>query len=85
MHSSIHVFDFIALGETLIDLISCTEVETLRDADFYQRFVGGEPTNLTRNMALVGKKAALVACVGRDYLGQFILEELQQTNYGTCC
>ena len=78
-----HAYDFIALGEILIDLISCMDVDSLRDADKYQRFVGGEPTNLSRNMALMGKKVALVACVGSDNLGQHILEQLQLTDIDT--
>jgi fructokinase len=78
-----HAYDFIALGEILIDLISCMDVESLRDANTYQRFVGGEPTNLSRNMALMGKKVALVACVGSDNLGQHILEQLQLTDIDT--
>ncbi len=69
-------FDFISIGETLIDLISCDEVDTLLDADCFQRFVGGQPTNLARNMALLGNNTALGACVGDDFFGHYIREQL---------
>jgi len=73
-------FDFIAIGETLIDFISSEEVESFAKADTYNRFVGGQPTNLTRNMALLGNQVALGACVGDDYFGKYIIEQLDQLN-----
>ncbi len=73
-------YDLIALGETLIDFISSEEVDSLAQADSYHRFVGGQPTNLTRNMALLGNHVALGACVGDDYFGQYIIEQLDQLN-----
>ena len=76
-------YDFIALGETLIDFISSEEVNSLAQADSYHRFVGGQPTNLARNMALLGNRAALGACVGDDYFGQYIIDQLSQLNIDT--
>jgi len=73
-------YDFIALGETLIDFISSEEVDSLAQADSYIRFVGGQPTNLTRNMALLGNRVALGACVGDDYFGHYIIDQLTQLN-----
>ncbi len=78
-----HSYNFFALGETLIDFISSEEVESLAQADSYQRFIGGQPTNLTRNMALLGNSVALGACVGNDYFGQYIIEQLNQQNIET--
>lgn len=76
-------FDFIALGETLIDFISAEEVNSLMDAATYKRFVGGEPTNLSRNMALLGNQAALAACVGEDHFGKYIRDQLDQAGVNT--
>jgi fructokinase len=73
-------YDFIALGEALIDLISCNEVDALSEADCYQRFIGGQPTNLARNMALLGHQTALASCVGDDSFGYYIKENLEQAN-----
>ena len=72
--------DFIALGEALIDLISCDEVDALNEADCYHRFVGGQPTNLARNMALLGNQVALASCVGADSFGTYIKEQLELAN-----
>ena len=81
--STVHAFDFIAIGEILSDLISCTELESLKDANTYQRFVGGQPTNLSRNMALLGNNTALAACVGSDTIGEHIIEQLRLTSVDT--
>jgi fructokinase len=72
-------FDFIALGESLIDFISCKEVASLAEAECYQRFVGGESSNLARNMALLGNQVALGICVGDDHLGEYIRARLSST------
>ena len=76
-------YDFIALGESLIDFISIEEVKSLAEADCFQRFMGGQPTNLTRNMALLGNHVALGACVGDDYFGEYILNQLNLLNIDT--
>jgi fructokinase len=73
-------FDTLALGEALIDLISDGVVESLSHASHYQRFVGGQVTNLTINMARLGKLATLATCLGDDGLGQYIFHELKKAS-----
>ena len=76
-------FDFFSLGETLIDLISCEAAETLGDTEFFQRFAGGEPANLARNMALLGNRVAMGTCLGEDGFGQYLKEQLGRMNIDT--
>ena len=72
--------DLFALGEALVDLISTTVSDTLSEAHSYDRFMGGQPTNLAMNMALLGKRAAVAACVGEDGFGLFIKEQIGLSN-----
>lgn len=72
-------FDLFALGEALVDLISTTEATSLSEAPTYERFMGGQATNLAMNMALIGKHSALAACVGEDGFGRFLKEQLQSS------
>ncbi|MEA3352041.1 MAG: PfkB family carbohydrate kinase, partial [Chloroflexota bacterium] len=76
-------FDFIALGEALIDFISRDEVATLGAADYYQRFAGGEPANLARNMSLFGNRVAIGTCVGDDSFGHYIKAQLDKSGIDT--
>jgi fructokinase len=76
-------FDFFSLGEALIDLISCEEAKSLGDAEFFQRFAGGEPANLARNMALLGNRVAMGTCLGEDGFGQYVREQLDRMKINT--
>jgi fructokinase len=76
-------FDFFSLGEALIDLISSQAAESLGDADSFQRFAGGEPANLARNMALLGNRVAMGTCLGEDGFGHYIQEQLHRMKINT--
>jgi sugar/nucleoside kinase (ribokinase family) len=75
--------DVLTIGEALIDLISDQVVSSLADADGYQRFVGGQPTNVALNVVRLGGRAAVVACVGDDGFGSHIRQQLDQADVGT--
>jgi sugar/nucleoside kinase (ribokinase family) len=75
--------EVLTIGEALIDLISDQVVSSLADADGYQRFVGGEPTNVALNVVRLGGRAAVVACVGDDGFGSYIRRQLDQAGVGT--
>ncbi len=75
--------DVLTIGEALIDLISDQVVSSLADANGYQRFVGGQPTNVALNMVRLGGRAAVVACVGDDGFGNHIRKQLDQAGVGT--
>ncbi|NOX64161.1 MAG: sugar kinase [Chloroflexi bacterium] len=68
--------DVLAIGEILVDLISETPVERLEDASAFRRYLGGSPANIAANVARLGGRAGLMAAVGEDALGRFLLEEL---------
>lgn len=69
---------FLLLGEAVVDLISTGIVNNLEDASNFQKFAGGEVSNLAMNLSRLGFPAALGACVGRDSFGIFLREELAE-------
>lgn len=81
--SPLPAFDFLALGEAMVDFISINLANSLRDADHFERFVGGQVTNLAMNMAKLGNSVALGACVGQDGLGQFVRDQVKKTGVST--
>jgi sugar/nucleoside kinase (ribokinase family) len=78
-------FDFFALGEALIDLISEKVAESLSGVKMFKRFVGGQPTNLSMTMARLGNRVAIATCLGEDGFGHYIYQQLElagvHTNY----
>lgn len=75
--------DLLAIGETVVDMISTEEVERIRDARHFARYQGGSPANLARYVAALGKRAALVSKTGADDFGQFLKAELTEAGVST--
>ncbi|NOZ06528.1 MAG: sugar kinase [Chloroflexi bacterium] len=75
--------DVLAFGEALMDLISTQVVSSLADAGQFQRFVGGEVTNVALNIARLGGRSAVVACVGDDGFGRYIRRQLEAAGVTT--
>lgn len=69
----------LSVGELLADFIGQTFSESLFDAADFTRFQGGSPANMAANMARLGNHAALVACVGDDNLGAFLIQKVAET------
>ncbi|HEY0108755.1 MAG TPA: carbohydrate kinase [Fibrella sp.] len=69
----------LSVGELLADFIGQTFSESLFDATDFSRFQGGSPANLVANMARLGNQAALVACVGNDNIGRFLVQKVAET------
>jgi len=76
MISESPVFDFFAIGETVIDLITEQMIDSLASAKKLHIFVGGQSTNLAINLALLGRQTALAACLGEDGLGEMAYQRL---------
>lgn len=69
-------FDVLAIGETLIDLISDTAQVSLVESQRFTMYPGGEPSNVTINIARLGGSAAIVGRVGDDSFGTFLRHHL---------
>lgn len=71
--------DVLAAGELLVDLLSAKKQLNLGEADSFHRRQGGSPANFAANLARLGNSAALVACVGNESLGTYLINEIKQT------
>lgn len=71
-------YDFLALGEILVDFISKDVAASIAEAENYSRYVGGQAANLAMNMSRLNNRTAVGACVGYDGLGQFARQQIEQ-------
>ncbi|MCU0338270.1 MAG: sugar kinase [Spirosomaceae bacterium] len=76
-------YAIVSVGELLGDLLGTEFTTNLTDTETFRRFQGGSPANLAANMARLGSQAVLVACVGTDNLGTYLIEQLAQTGVET--
>lgn len=76
-------FDVVAIGETLIDLISRDFVPSLQFAGQFSTHLGGQPTNVASNVARLGGASAVVTKVGADGLGAYAVQQLQLSGVST--
>lgn len=70
--------DLLAIGETLIDLISEEEADSLREAYVFRKYQGGSPANIAVNVVKLGGTAAVISKTGIGNFGQFLKAELQR-------
>ncbi|TDB64093.1 carbohydrate kinase family protein [Arundinibacter roseus] len=76
-------YGLLAAGELLADLIGCQFSPDLLTTTEFRRLAGGSPANLASNMARLGHSTALVACVGADNVGKFLMDEVAKTGVQT--
>jgi len=76
-------FDLFAIGEAVIDFISTEMAGSLASANKFHTFVGGQPTNLAIDLALLGKNTGIACCVGADGFGDYIIQYLKDSQVNT--
>ena len=64
--------DLLAVGETLVDLISVEETDSLRNAYTFRKYQGGSPANIAVCVAKLGGTSAVVSKTGIGAFGQFL-------------
>ena len=74
-----HKYALLAVGELLADFIGIEIADDIATTERFQRFQGGSPSNLAANMARLGNTTAIVACVGNDNLGKYLVEKVRET------
>ncbi len=72
-----HQIDIVVVGELLVDLIGHELREELFRTHSFRRFQGGSPANLGANLCRLGKNVHLVASVGADGMGKYLIHELE--------
>ncbi len=75
--------DILCVGEILIDFIGHQMNARISQTKDYHRYLGGSPTNVAMNMARLKTKTTMVASVGADGFGDYILEKLQTAGIDT--
>ncbi len=70
--------DVLTIGEILVDFISTDYVSNLGECEQFTRFFGGSPANIAINLSNMGKKAAIIATVGKDDIGNFLVDTLDK-------
>jgi len=73
--------DLVSCGELLIDMISADFAETMAGVENFKRIPGGSPANLCMNMARLGGNTQLVASVGQDDMGAYLLNYVQSLGF----
>src|SRR5688572_24974370 len=68
--------DAICLGELLVDFVTTDLGESVGKCTSFTRTPGGAPANVAVGLAKLGIKAALIARLGNDPFGQFVVTEI---------
>lgn len=76
-------YALLAAGELLADFIAHHVSRDLFDSPDFRRYQGGSPANMAGNMARLGNTVALVACVGTDNIGRYIVERVGEAGVDT--
>ena len=66
------------IGEVLVDFVSKEAEVPLKDCKEFKRQVGGSCANVARFLASLGRTARLASAVGKDGLGDFLLDKLEE-------
>lgn len=67
----------LVVGELLVDIISDDNIASLANPAQFTPYQGGSSANLCANLKWLGVNAELVATVGDDNMGTFLLNELK--------
>jgi len=75
--------DVLTVGESLVDFISHEFRISLRTADRFSRYLGGQPANVAVYVAKLGGRSAVITKVGADYFGEFVEDQLGRHGVST--
>lgn len=73
----------ICLGEALIDFVPTVTGTDLRTAPAFQKAPGGAPANVAVGLARLGVPSAMIAKVGADGFGRFLVQSLADAGVDT--
>ncbi len=74
------MYDVITYGRSSIDLYSQVVGSPFEEIPGFHAFVGGSPLNIAVGCSRLGLKASLLTGVGRDKVGEFLLNFLEKEN-----
>ncbi|MDR3595944.1 carbohydrate kinase [Clostridium sp.] len=77
-----NAIDVFTIGELLIDMIS-TDYGDNFNCNNYTKYFGGSPANIAMNIKRLGGNSTIAACVGKDGLGEFLIQHLKDNTIDT--
>jgi 5-dehydro-2-deoxygluconokinase len=80
MTNSEKIYDVVTYGRSSIDLYSQEVGAPFEDIPGFHAFVGGSPLNIAVGCSRLGLKASLLTGVGKDKVGDFIINFLKKEN-----
>lgn len=75
--------DVLAFGEVIVDFFPEAQGIPLRDAERFDRHLGGAPANVAVGLARLGVRAGLMTLVGADVFGDFLIARLEHEGVDT--
>lgn len=83
INNKMDTIDILCVGEVLVDFIGQQEGVLINETRDYHRYLGGSPTNVAMNSTRLGLNTTLVATVGKDGFGSYILKRLSSVGLNT--
>lgn len=71
-------YDVLCIGELLVDLMTTDYADKLDGKRLFRPLPGGSPANLSMNLARLGNRSTLVASIGNDGIGAYLLDFVGQ-------
>ena len=81
--NSLDSYDLITMGRSSIDLYSNDVGAPFVEIESFAAYVGGSPTNIAVGTRRLGLNSALLTAVGKDKVGDFVLNFLQNEGVET--
>lgn len=75
--------DFLAFGEILIDFVGTESGLFLEKATSFEKCAGGAPANVAVGVSRLGRSSGMIAKVGTDPFGDFLIQTLEQEGVQT--
>ena len=75
--------DLITIGRSSVDLYGGQVGGRLEDMRYFDKYIGGSPTNIACGTARLGLKSAVITAVGDEHMGRYIKEELEREGVDT--
>lgn len=76
-------WDVISFGRVAVDLYSSDINVPLKDAEHFNKYLGGSAGNIAVGTSRLGLKSAMLSCVGADDMGTFVKEQLEREGVDT--
>jgi 5-dehydro-2-deoxygluconokinase len=78
-------FDVCVLGRIGYDLCAVEQNRALAEVEHFSRHLGGSSANIGVGLARLGLRVAMISCIGKDLLADYLLDFLNREGINTTC